>query len=105
MRRFLQLLRVATELEEISATTAMTKRKQRVNEVSGQPVGALKVNAACKYLGGVSRITMRRLIERGHIKPCRNLRHLLIPISELDKWLSDGQDIGAKSVRRKGAGR
>jgi hypothetical protein len=82
----------------------MTKQKQ-IKEVSGAPIGALKLPAACKYLGGVSMITMRRLIERGHIKPCRNLRHLLIPIRELDRWLSDGQDVGAASISRKGAGR
>ena len=48
---------------------------------------ALKLKDACKYIGGVSEVTMRRLIDRGVIKPNRSLRHLLIPITELDKFL------------------
>ena len=51
------------------------------------PIGALKIKDAAKYLGGVSQITIRRLIKRGLIKPNRALRHVLIPISELDKFL------------------
>jgi excisionase family DNA binding protein len=54
--------------------------------------GALKLKDAAKYLGGVSQITVRRLIERGQIKPNRSLRHLLIPVSDLDRWLAEGQD-------------
>ena len=54
-------------------------------------VGALKIKQAAKYLGGVSPITVRREIEKGRIRPCRTLRHLLIPISELDRWLAEGQ--------------
>ncbi len=51
------------------------------------PVGALKLQQAAEYLGGVSTITIRRLIKRGLIKPNRALRHLLIPISELGRFL------------------
>ena len=50
-------------------------------------IGAMKIPAAAKYLGGVSHITVRRLIKRGLIKPSRALRHVLIPISELDRFL------------------
>ena len=50
--------------------------------------GALKLPEACEYLGGISQISLRRLINRGLIKPNRSLRHLLIPISELDRFLS-----------------
>ena len=53
--------------------------------------GALKLKDAAKYLGGVSQITVRRLIERGLIKPNRALRHLLIPVSELNRFLAEGQ--------------
>jgi excisionase family DNA binding protein len=68
----------------------MTQMKLK-EAASGVPVGALKPKAACRYLGGISEMTMRRLIESGQIKPCRNLRHLLIPTSELDRWLAEGQ--------------
>jgi len=49
---------------------------------------ALKLKDACKYIGGVSEITLRRLIDRGVIKPNRSLRHLLIPVAELDRFLN-----------------
>jgi excisionase family DNA binding protein len=60
-------------------------------EVKTAPVGALKIKQAARYLGGVSEITVRRQIEAGRIRPCRTLRHLLIPIVELDRWLAEGQ--------------
>jgi len=53
------------------------------------PAGALKLKAACQYLGGISEITLRRLIARGLIKPNRALRHILIPKSELDRFLAN----------------
>lgn len=52
------------------------------------PLGALKLKDAAEYLGGVSTITVRRLINRGLIKPNRALRHLLIPIEELDRFIA-----------------
>jgi acyl CoA:acetate/3-ketoacid CoA transferase len=55
------------------------------------PVGALKIKQAAKYLGGVSIISVRRLISRGLLKPNRALRHVLIPISELDRFLQDSR--------------
>jgi len=39
----------------------------------------------------VSHQTVRRLIKRGLIKPNRALRHILIPIGELDRFLAEGQ--------------
>jgi excisionase family DNA binding protein len=52
--------------------------------------GALKIREAARYLGGVSPITVRRLIKRGLLKPNRALRHVLIPINELDRFLTVG---------------
>jgi len=49
--------------------------------------GALKLKGAARYLS-VSQVTLRRLVERGLIKPNRSLRHLLFPISELDRFLA-----------------
>ena len=54
-------------------------------------IGSLKLKDAAQYLGGVSTITVRRLIKRGLIKPNRALRHILIPIGELDRFLVEGQ--------------
>jgi excisionase family DNA binding protein len=50
--------------------------------------GAFKVEGAAQYLGGISPWTVRRLIKRGLLKPNRELRHLLIPKSELDRFLA-----------------
>ena len=52
------------------------------------PIGALKLKDAADYLGGVSTVTVRRLIRRGLIKPNLALRHVLIPIAELDRFLT-----------------
>ena len=60
-------------------------------DITIAPKGALKIKDAARYLGGVSTITVRRLIKRGLIKPSRALRHILIPIGELDRFLAEGQ--------------
>ncbi len=54
-------------------------------------VGALKLKPAALYLGGLSLPTMHRLVQRGLLKPNRSLRHLLFPVSELDRFLRAGQ--------------
>jgi excisionase family DNA binding protein len=60
-------------------------------KIKTAPLGALKIKDAAEYLGGVSTITVRRLIKRGLIKPNRALRHILISIGELDRFLAEGQ--------------
>jgi excisionase family DNA binding protein len=50
--------------------------------------GGLKLKDAAEYLGGLSLVTMRRLIERGLIKPNKTLRHIIISRSELDRFLN-----------------
>jgi excisionase family DNA binding protein len=62
----------------------------RMNAIPAQK-GALKIKDAAKYLGDVSHVTVRRLIKRGLLKPNRALRHILIPIPELDRFLAGGQ--------------
>ena len=47
---------------------------------------ALKLKHAAEYID-VSPITIRRLIQRGLIKPSRALRHIIIPVAELDRFL------------------
>jgi hypothetical protein len=54
------------------------------------PVGGLKLKPAAKYLGGLSVPTMHRLIDRGLLRPCRQIRHLIFPIKELNRFLEDG---------------
>jgi excisionase family DNA binding protein len=52
--------------------------------------GALKLKPAAQYLGGLSVPTMHRLIDRGLLRPCRQVRHLLFSREELDRFLRDG---------------
>jgi excisionase family DNA binding protein len=52
-------------------------------------LGALKLKEAAKYLS-VSPISVRRLIDRGLLKPNRALRHILIPVEELNRFLREG---------------
>ena len=49
---------------------------------------AYKIQEAAEILG-VTPITVRRLINRGLIRPCRVLRHVLIPADEIEKLLND----------------
>ncbi|HEU5247172.1 MAG TPA: helix-turn-helix domain-containing protein [Candidatus Udaeobacter sp.] len=51
---------------------------------------ALKVKPAAAYLS-VSKPTIYRLVERGLLRPNRATRHLLFPISELERFLREGQ--------------
>jgi excisionase family DNA binding protein len=67
-----------------------TRSPQHTMNSNSGPVGALKIKDAAQYLGGVSTITVRRLIQRGLIKPNRGLRHILIPVSELDRFIQQG---------------
>jgi excisionase family DNA binding protein len=52
-------------------------------------VGALKLKEAAEYLS-VSPISVCRLIDRGLLKPNRALRHILIPVEELNMFLREG---------------
>ena len=61
-----------------------------MNQVYDKPKGALKVRHAAEYLS-VAPITVRRLIKRGLIQPNRALRHILIPVEELDRFLQLGR--------------
>jgi excisionase family DNA binding protein len=67
--------------------TLLTMATQRPTSAR---LGALKLKEAANYLA-VSPISVRRLIQRGLIKPNRALRHILIPIGELDRFLAEGQ--------------
>ena len=48
--------------------------------------GGLQIQDAADYLG-VSKITVRRLMERGLLKPNKKIRHLIFPIRELNRFL------------------
>jgi excisionase family DNA binding protein len=49
--------------------------------------GALKLKPAADYLS-LSKPTIYRLVARGLLKPNRATRHLLFPITELERFLN-----------------
>jgi excisionase family DNA binding protein len=59
-----------------------------MQDVNQQLVGALKLRGAAKFLS-VSPVTVRRLVERGLLRPNRTTRHLLFPLRELERFLSE----------------
>jgi excisionase family DNA binding protein len=65
----------------------MISTKLNCPQVSPQ---ALKLKQAAEYLG-LSTVSIRRLIKCGLIKPNRALRHILISVAELDRFLAEGQ--------------
>ena len=55
------------------------------------PAGpALKMADACRYLGGISNLTMYRLVKAGKLRANKTTRQLLFPIAELDRMIRDG---------------
>jgi excisionase family DNA binding protein len=73
----------------IKDTERQSLSRNTTNGVSVKQ-GALKLKDAAEYLGGVSTVTVRRLITRGLIKPNRALRHVLISVAELDRFINSG---------------
>jgi hypothetical protein len=67
------------------------KSKRKPNPAPDLSPAAFKLKPAAAYLGGLSVPTMHRLIARGLLRPNRSTRHLLFPITELDRFLRDGQ--------------
>jgi len=64
--------------------------KKRSSKPSDPPAqAALKLKPAAVYLGGLSKPTMYRLVERGLLKPNRALRHLTFAKTELDRFIRD----------------
>ena len=49
--------------------------------------GAFKLKDAAQYLGGLSPLTLRRLVARGLLRPNRATRHLIFARAELDRFL------------------
>ena len=62
------------------------KKHHQKNVGPAFPREAMKVAEAAEALG-VSQTTVRRLIRRGSLRPCRALRHVLIPVSEVRRLL------------------
>jgi hypothetical protein len=68
----------------------MTKNHLTETQPPRLAPGGLKLKDAAAYLGGISTVSLRRLIKRGLIKPNHSLRHVLISRAELDRFLREG---------------
>ena len=65
------------------------RRRKTQDDIPFDPgAGAFQSKGACQYLGGISLITLRRLVAKEKIRPNRELRHLLFPRVELDRFLA-----------------
>lgn len=63
--------------------------RRKINLVKHEPAKPLsvKLKQAAEMLG-VSQVSLRRKIECGEIAPCRAFRHILIKVSELERFLA-----------------
>lgn len=74
---------------QCGTTDAGSVRVKRNTGHNTVPPRALQLKRAASSID-VSEMSMRRLIKAGHIKANRALRHYLIPIAELDRFLEEG---------------
>jgi hypothetical protein len=76
---------------------AATRQSQAaLTPIPPPPVGALKIDDARSYLGGVTRQTIYRLIRRGFLRPSRGTRHLIFAVVELDRYLKETMEINPR---------
>jgi predicted urease superfamily metal-dependent hydrolase len=87
-----RLRRMLTRTQKrVAAERAKQKAPKRSNVTSTPAiVGAMKMRDACAYLGGIHPATLRRLVERGLIRPNKVFRHLLFPVDELNRVIEEG---------------
>ena len=66
----------------------MSKQQNYGDSIRLPDRGAYKLREACEYLGGLSPVSVRRLIDRGLIRRNLALRHIIIAKTELDRFLA-----------------
>ena len=71
---FGQLARMQANLSSQKSGPAQTRRAFKIHDVAA--------------ILGVSPSSVRRLVKRGELRPCRSLRHVLIPAAEVERFLS-----------------
>lgn len=62
-------------------------RRDKLPDIPAKERGALQIKEAAAYLS-VSVITMRNLVRRGILKPCRIIGRPLFPLTQLNRVLS-----------------
>jgi excisionase family DNA binding protein len=61
--------------------------KQRREKAPLPPARAVKIREAAAMLG-ICENSVRRLVDRDKLRAVRALRHVLIPVSEIERFLS-----------------
>lgn len=71
--------------DSLPTPPASVSRVAKPSEVGRQRV--VKIGQAATMLA-LSVKSVRRLIDRGHLRRVKGIRHVLIPITEIDKFLT-----------------
>lgn len=78
------------QLEEIATKADLEAMEKRIAEmiknINAEPKGAMSLEDACKYLGGIAPQTLRQKCSRGEIA-CRKAGGLKFRKSDLDEYL------------------
>lgn len=82
--------------EQVGANTASKTESAHKERLT------LKIKEAAQLLG-VSSASVRRLIQRGQLKPLRHLRHVLIPVHQLRELIEGCVSMEQKLNKRSGA--
>ena len=85
-----QKMRQGMRRSKLERQQIAQRLRDRPRSKTETTAGALRLRDACQYLGGIHPATMRRAIARGLIRPNRLFRHLLFPVSELDRVIREG---------------
>jgi hypothetical protein len=75
---------------QIQKSGRRAPKRLRKNVLADTEPAALKYPEACRYLGGIHVATLRRMVERGLVRPNKMLRTVLFPVAELQRALREG---------------
>ena len=74
-----------TESKQVKQTIISSTKENNPPTIDGRL--ALRIPEVAQALG-ISKTSVRRLIKRGHLKPLRILRHVLVPVEQLSKLVN-----------------
>jgi excisionase family DNA binding protein len=74
------------EPDKIATADVAQNGSVRITSLPPTLRGGFQIHEAADYLG-VAEITVRRLVQRGLLKPNRKIRHWILPVKELNRFL------------------
>ena len=66
---------------------------QTIERASSANRLAYNTTQTCEALGGISSVSLWRLVKRGLLRPSRALRHPLYPIAEIERFLRETSEV------------